>query len=190
MKRTLLIAFGGLAALALSGCVADYGSGIYSTGYGSGYGYGYPARYYDGYYDGYYGPIYDGYWGNDGYFYYRSSARHSHYRRADRVHFSHDRRDGHGWHHWRGQLKARDGFRMPNYSHPRSDGDRDYRRTTPRFDRRTPQPGHDHYRQDRRPHRTDADRREAQPQPQRAEHRRRDRTDDRGNRARPKRDRD
>lgn len=26
--------------------------------------------YYDGYYDGYYGPLYDGYWGDDGFFYY------------------------------------------------------------------------------------------------------------------------
>ena len=28
--------------------------------------------YYDGYYDGYYGPLYDGYWGDDNFFYYSS----------------------------------------------------------------------------------------------------------------------
>ena len=26
--------------------------------------------YYDGYYDSYYGPMYDGYWGDDNFFYY------------------------------------------------------------------------------------------------------------------------
>ena len=29
--------------------------------------------YYDGYYDGYYGPFSDGYWGNDGFFWYSAA---------------------------------------------------------------------------------------------------------------------
>lgn len=139
MRRPILIAFAGLAAFALSGCTTGYGGGIgygYGSGYGSGYGYSYPSRYYSGYYDGYYGPIYDGYWGTDGFFYFRSSARHSHYRRADHSHFSRHRRNGHKWREWRGQLRARDGYRMPNYARPHrgTDSKGHYRRPSPRFD--------------------------------------------------------
>jgi hypothetical protein len=75
MKRLLLIA---CAALPLAAC----------TTYGPGYGPG-PAVAYDGYYDDYYGPIYDGYWGDDGAFFYRTGA-HGHYRRGDGAHFRHD----------------------------------------------------------------------------------------------------
>ena len=44
--------------------------------------------YYDGYYDGYYGPFDDGYWGNDGFFWYRGGDRGWH--RDDAHHFRHD----------------------------------------------------------------------------------------------------
>jgi hypothetical protein len=50
---------------------------------------------YDGYYDGYYGPIYDGYWGDDGVFFYRSS-REGGYRRGDVTHFRHEATPGFG----------------------------------------------------------------------------------------------
>jgi hypothetical protein len=75
MKKALLPL---LAALPLAACVAGY-DGPYGPG---------PVAY-DGYYDDYYGPIYDGYWGNGGVFYYRS---HEHGRLiADRGnHFRHD----------------------------------------------------------------------------------------------------
>ena len=67
--------------LALGGCVTDgYGYG----GVGLAYGDAYP---YDGWYDGYYGPLHDGYWGNNGYFYYRSNAGDRRFRRGDRAHF-------------------------------------------------------------------------------------------------------
>jgi hypothetical protein len=45
---------------------------------------------YNGWYDGYYGPIYDGYWGRDGFFYYRSAPDARAFRRGDRNHFRRD----------------------------------------------------------------------------------------------------
>jgi hypothetical protein len=65
-----------LAALPLSGCVTD-----------DGYGVGWSSYPYSGWYDGAYGPIYDGYWGLDGLFYYRSGPGDRSYRRDDRQHF-------------------------------------------------------------------------------------------------------
>ena len=47
---------------------------------------------YDGYYDGYYGAFDDGYWGNDGYFWYRGRDRAWH--RDEGRHFRHDGRPG------------------------------------------------------------------------------------------------
>jgi hypothetical protein len=52
MNRTLKIVLGASAVLALASCVSADG-----------------PVYYDGYYDGYYGPMYDGYWGDDNFFY-------------------------------------------------------------------------------------------------------------------------
>lgn len=58
--------------------------------------------YYDSYYDGYYGPFDDGYWGNDGFFWYysgrdriwhRDEARH--FRREGGPGFNHVRGHGH-----------------------------------------------------------------------------------------------
>ena len=56
------------------------------------------GNYDDGYYDGFYGPFDDGYWGNDGFFWYtdRSHAWH----RDDGGHFHHDA--GRGWNHVHG----------------------------------------------------------------------------------------
>jgi hypothetical protein len=53
MQNTLKAALAASALLALAGCVSPGG-----------------PVYYDGYYDGYYGPLYDGYWGDDNFFYY------------------------------------------------------------------------------------------------------------------------
>jgi hypothetical protein len=52
--------------------------------------------YYDGYYDGSYGPFYDGYWGDDGYFWYRDNASQMH--RDEGHHFSHTAATGSGAH--------------------------------------------------------------------------------------------
>jgi len=74
----ILLATGLAAALAMtSACAEGYG---YRSGLAIGY---------DGYYDGYYGPVYDGYWRNDGYFYYRS-ARRGPWVRDDGRHFHRD----------------------------------------------------------------------------------------------------
>lgn len=71
------------AAALFAGC-ADYGY------YGSG-----PVAdvEYDGYYDGYYGPIYDGYWGDSGVFFYRTSPE-GRFRRGDVTHFRHEAAPG------------------------------------------------------------------------------------------------
>jgi len=60
-----------LGATMLSGC-ATY----------DGFAYG---GYYDGYYDNYYGPYIDGYWANDGFFWYRGPDHI--YHRDDGSHF-------------------------------------------------------------------------------------------------------
>jgi len=65
MKITALLV--AVAATALSACATE-------VAYGPGPGYPVAAVGWDGYYDDYYGPIYAGYWGNDG-FYYRASTR-------------------------------------------------------------------------------------------------------------------
>jgi hypothetical protein len=68
MKKTLALLALSLSVTTLAACVDD------GYGYGGGVAYG-PGPYaYDGWYDGAYGPIYDGYWGSDNYFYYRHGA--------------------------------------------------------------------------------------------------------------------
>jgi len=80
MKRALLAV---AAALALSACAE-----------GGGYGY-YPGQ--TVYYDDAYGPIYDGYWNNDVFFY--STGRGHHFVRDDAHHFRRDSASGfHGVH--------------------------------------------------------------------------------------------
>ena len=76
---------GTLAAIALafvatlpSACTGDtYGRGIVSWT-------SYP---YHGWYNGFYGPFHDGYWGTDGYFYFRLLAEDRFYRRDRARHF-------------------------------------------------------------------------------------------------------
>jgi hypothetical protein len=53
MNNKLKTVLAASALLALAGCATPGG-----------------PVYYDGYYDGYYGPMYDGYWGDDNFFYY------------------------------------------------------------------------------------------------------------------------
>lgn len=78
--RLAALALATLAAVPLAGCADGY--------YGGGMAYG-PGPYaYDGYYDGAYGPIYDGYWGDDGYFYYRNGPDAHGFHRGDRSHFA------------------------------------------------------------------------------------------------------
>jgi hypothetical protein len=86
MKQALLAV---CAALALSAC---------ATGYYGPYGGGGLA-----YYDDSYGPFYDGYWGADGFFYFRNGHDHR-FIRDDGHHFHHA--PGAGFH----GVHARPGF--------------------------------------------------------------------------------
>ena len=79
MKTILLAALVAGGALIMSGCADE--------GY---YHHGPMAVGYAGYYDDAYGPFNDGYWADDGFFYY-STGGDRHYRRDDAHHF---RRDG------------------------------------------------------------------------------------------------
>lgn len=116
MKRSIIMLSLALSALPLTACVEDgytYG-GVYM-------GSGYP---YDGYYDGYYGSIYDGYWGTNGYFYFRLYEHDRNYRRGDRNHF---RRPGDHIPHDRfrpmqGHARPQPGTRMPKFGGDRGGG--------------------------------------------------------------------
>ena len=78
MKNTLKTVLAASALLALAACVSAGG-----------------PVYYDGYYDGYYGPLYDGYWGDDNFFYYSGGPgqpfvpdRGSHFQRGAAAGFN------------------------------------------------------------------------------------------------------
>jgi hypothetical protein len=94
-----LVPIAGMAVLLLGGC-AYHGRGdrvgvsVRSDGY------------YDGYYDGSYGAFNDGYWGNDGAFYYADGERNWH--RDDANHFRRDRGDGTTWSQIHGSGAHRD----------------------------------------------------------------------------------
>ncbi|EGD60946.1 hypothetical protein Y88_3450 [Novosphingobium nitrogenifigens DSM 19370] len=109
MKPFLTSALLLLASIPLAACADDYA-------YGGGVAYG-PGPYaYDGWYDGYYGPIYDGYWGSDNYFYYRRGAGDRAYMRGDRGHFMHDAPRGpHNYQPFRGSMTPGQGMRMPHF---------------------------------------------------------------------------
>jgi hypothetical protein len=103
MTRTLKLAAGSavLAATLMASACASYDDG-------RGYGNRHYARtsvsvgYYDGWYDGHYGPVHDGYWGDDRFFYYRASPRGPWI--VDRGnHFRRDRFDGGRSFHYRGR---------------------------------------------------------------------------------------
>jgi hypothetical protein len=92
--RTLPAWIGAVAAAALlSSCAYD---GHYHGG-----GYAAAGVDYDGYYDDFYGPIGDGYWGPDDFFYYSNGSDHQ-FHRDDAHHFRHDAVSGfhpvHGHH--------------------------------------------------------------------------------------------
>jgi hypothetical protein len=77
----------GAAALMLCACAGPRHDTV-AVGVGAG-----PA-YYDGWYDGYYGPYTDGYWNDDGFFYYSSGGafvrdNDHHFRRDTAPGFNH-----------------------------------------------------------------------------------------------------
>ena len=73
--RTMIIAAS--ATLAIPACTGSDHVGVAVAAGG--------PDYYDGYYDGFYGPFNDGYWGNDGFFWYSDAHRGFH--RDDGRHF-------------------------------------------------------------------------------------------------------
>lgn len=85
MKSPLVLCALVLAGVPLAGCVTDdyYGGSSY-----------YGSRYYGSHsapwYDNHYGSIYDGYWGDGGYYHYRLNNR-DRWRRDDGRHFRADR---------------------------------------------------------------------------------------------------
>jgi hypothetical protein len=98
-----------LPALPLAACADGRGYGgveVGATPYG-----------YDGYYDDFYGPIYDGYWGDDGAFYYRGGAGEHRYRRGDAHHFSRGApgTGGH-FHPMQGTMTPGRGMHMPHFN--------------------------------------------------------------------------
>jgi hypothetical protein len=116
MKK-MMIALGALLpALSLGACAAGYGRVDYAGGPYS----------YDGYYDDFYGPIYDGYWGGDGFFYYRGGANEHRFRRGDPGHFRHDAGPGGGghFHSMQGAFTPQRGMSMPHFGAGRGGGGR------------------------------------------------------------------
>jgi hypothetical protein len=96
------------AATLPAACTGDvYGRGVMTWS-------SYP---YYGYYDGFYGPFYDGYWGTDGFFWYRLSRDGDRYRRDDAHHF---RREDPRYQRFDRQMQPPpNGTRMPNYPRDR-----------------------------------------------------------------------
>jgi len=106
MKRAISIALLAMAAAPLAACVDGVGLEVGSPG---------PYAY-DGYYDGYYGQVYDGYWGDDDYFYYRRNEGEGGYMRGDREHFARRSPDGpRNYQHIQGNTTWRQGMNAPHY---------------------------------------------------------------------------
>ena len=93
-----LVACTVIASLSLAACEDD----PYYARHHRGLAYADDAGY-DLWYDNYYGSVYDGYWGDDGWYYYRA-ARDRPFVRDEARHFRHDRADGFNsthMHDWR-----------------------------------------------------------------------------------------
>jgi hypothetical protein len=115
MKRLLIALCVTLPALPLAACADGYyGGGAYA---GSAYAY-------DGYYDDYYGPIYDGYWGDDGAFYYRGSDHDRSFHRGDQAHFSRNAGQGGHFHAIQGSLTPSADLHMRHFNGGKDNGNR------------------------------------------------------------------
>ncbi len=117
MKRVALALSALVPIVALSACDDGYGYG----GYGGGIAYASRPYAYNGYYDGFYGPIFDGYWGTDNFFYYRRGDRDRRFYRGDRDHFDRERGRGDNWREMRGSFTPQRGYQMPYFGGDRSE---------------------------------------------------------------------
>ncbi len=106
MNRLFVALCVAIPAVSLGGCAGGYYGGDLSVG--SPYAY-------NGFYDDYYGPIYDGYWGTDGGFYYRRAASDRSYRRGDARHFHRDRAPSEKFHAIQGSVTPGRGMHMPRF---------------------------------------------------------------------------
>lgn len=106
MKRAVTFALLALSSVPLAACAGGYGVQV---------GFAQPYAY-DGWYDGAYGPVYDGYWGTDGYFYYRHAEGEGAFVRGDRTHFLHQAPSGpHNYQAIHGTTAPRQGVRAPHF---------------------------------------------------------------------------
>ena len=106
-KRTfpLILAAALTASLAgLAACTTGHGAVGVNLAAGG-------PDYYDGYYDGFYGPFNDGYWGNDGAFWYSDSA--SSFHRDEGHHFAHVAGTTGMWNHVHGSGMHREHWSGP-----------------------------------------------------------------------------
>ncbi len=99
MRRILLVLSLGAACASMTACADTY----YATdgGHHRLHAYEHTAIGYDGFYDGHYGPVYDGYWSSEGFYY--SPAEGRPYVLDRENHFRHDAYNGytefHGGHY-------------------------------------------------------------------------------------------
>lgn len=105
MKHFIIALCAAVPALTVAGCYGG-GGAVYSSG----------SFGYNGYYDDYYGPIYDGYWGGDGAFYYRRDVREHAYRRGDRAHFAHGTAPSAQFHEIHGTMSPSPHMHMPHFA--------------------------------------------------------------------------
>jgi hypothetical protein len=108
MKKYIATALGLFALISpLSACAGGYGTG--GVAYAGG------SYAYDGFYDDYYGPIYDGYWGDDGGFYYRRGPSDRRFVRGDAAHFNRSGNAGGHFHPMQGSMTPGSGMHMPHF---------------------------------------------------------------------------
>lgn len=110
MKRLVIALVASVMPVVVGGCATGY------DGYGGG-----PYAF-NGYYDDFYGPVYDGYWGNDGFFYYRGGAGERRFRRGDAAHFRRDGAPGGGFHSFGGSFNRGPGMHTPHFGGGRGGG--------------------------------------------------------------------
>eukprot|EP01037_Dinobryon_pediforme_P001736 gene1736-1764_t len=123
MNRAVTLALLAVASLPLGACVGEYGYGA-RVGYASAPYEAGPYAY-DGWYDGYYGQVYDGYWGDDGAFYYRHGNGDRAYLRGDGGHFARQAPQGpHNYQPLHGTMTPGQGARMPHFQNRGNGGGR------------------------------------------------------------------
>ncbi len=109
MKSRIFLFSLAVCAMPLGGC---------EDGYDASLAMGWNAYPYDAWYDNYYGPIYDGYWGQDNYFYFRLRPEERAFRRGGRDHFHREGNTppGHRFQRFSGTMRPPPhGTRMPEF---------------------------------------------------------------------------